>query len=145
MNESSTGKSSIGIEGNVAAALGYPIGLLALILLITEKENRFVRHHALQSLLWIALFLVVYFFLFIGSFIIGFILMFLGIVGSATSGSSAFAMFPLLSLLVIGVLFLTVILTVIGFVGGMIYSAVKAYRGETHLLPIVGKFAQKWA
>ena len=43
------GKSGIGLDANIAAALGYIIGILALILFFIEKENRFVRFHALQS------------------------------------------------------------------------------------------------
>ena len=46
-----TGKSALGLDGNVAAAIGYPIGILAIICLIMEKENRFVKFHALQSIL----------------------------------------------------------------------------------------------
>ena len=43
-----TGKSALGLDGNVAAAIGYPIGIIAIISLIMEKENRFVKFHALQ-------------------------------------------------------------------------------------------------
>ena len=50
-----TGKSALGLDGNLAAALGYPIGILALICLIMEKENRFVKFHAVQSLFLIVL------------------------------------------------------------------------------------------
>jgi uncharacterized membrane protein len=46
-----TGKSALGLDGNVAAAIGYPIGILAIICLVMEKENRFVKFHALQSIL----------------------------------------------------------------------------------------------
>ena len=46
-----TGKSALGLDGNLAAAIGYPIGILAIICLIMEKENRFVKFHALQSIL----------------------------------------------------------------------------------------------
>ena len=57
-----TGKSALGLDGNVAAALGYPIGIIAIISLIIEKENRFVRFHAMQSLLlhvaWIVIAIV---------------------------------------------------------------------------------------
>lgn len=137
MNENPAGKSSIGIEGNVAAALGYPIGLLALILLLTEKENKFVRYHAIQSLLWIALFMVAYFAVFIGTFVIGFLSMFLGMAGGTALG--------ILGTLVFFASIAVVLLTLIGFIGGMIYSAVKAYQGERHSLPLVGKFASKWA
>jgi uncharacterized membrane protein len=44
-------KSSLGgLEGNVAGALAY-IGPLNIVLAIIEKENRFVRFNAFQSLL----------------------------------------------------------------------------------------------
>src|SRR6266436_3505460 len=46
-----TGKSALGLDGNVAAALGYPISVIAIISLVMEKENRFVKFHAVQSLL----------------------------------------------------------------------------------------------
>src|SRR5687767_15678485 len=45
-----TGKSALGLDGNVAAALGYPIGIIAIISVIMEKENNFVKFHAIQSL-----------------------------------------------------------------------------------------------
>ena len=54
-----TGKSALGLDGNVAAALGYPIGIIAIICLIMEKENRFVKFHALQSILLHVGFIVV--------------------------------------------------------------------------------------
>ena len=51
------GKTSLGLDSNVGAALCYwanficCIGLvLAIIFLVTEKENRFVKFHAVQSL-----------------------------------------------------------------------------------------------
>ena len=47
-----TGKSALGLDGNLAAALGYPIGIIAIICVIMEKENRFVKFHALQSILY---------------------------------------------------------------------------------------------
>ncbi len=54
-----TGKSALGLDGNLAAALGYPIGIIAIICLIMEKENRFVKFHALQSILLHVAFILV--------------------------------------------------------------------------------------
>src|SRR6266498_3334370 len=51
MNESLQ-KSAIGLDGNLAAALGYPIGIIGLINFIIEKQNRFVKFHGGQSLLY---------------------------------------------------------------------------------------------
>ena len=49
-NES--GKSSTGLDANVAGLLAYLGGLLTgIIFFILEKENKFVRFHALQSML----------------------------------------------------------------------------------------------
>jgi uncharacterized membrane protein len=45
-------KSAIGLDGNVTALIGYLIGIVALVLIFIEKDNRFVRFHAIQSVLW---------------------------------------------------------------------------------------------
>jgi uncharacterized membrane protein len=48
--------TSSGLPANVAAALGYLLFWISgLIVFITEKRNRFVRFHAMQSLLLFAL------------------------------------------------------------------------------------------
>jgi uncharacterized membrane protein len=45
------GKTSIGLEQNIAGLLCYVLGwLTGLVFLILEKENKFVRFHALQSI-----------------------------------------------------------------------------------------------
>ena len=47
-----TEKTSTGLEANLAAALSYLVGFVTgVIFLIVEKENRFVRFHAMQSTL----------------------------------------------------------------------------------------------
>ena len=47
-----TEKTSTGFDANVAAALSYLVGFVTGILfLLFEKENRFVRFHAMQSTL----------------------------------------------------------------------------------------------
>ena len=47
-NYSPTSKSAIGLDGNVAAALGYVIGILGLINFLIEKENKFVKFHGIN-------------------------------------------------------------------------------------------------
>lgn len=50
-----TEKTSTGFDANVAAALSYLVGFVTgIIFLLAEKENRFVRFHALQSTLLFA-------------------------------------------------------------------------------------------
>jgi uncharacterized membrane protein len=47
---SATGKSSTGLDGNLAAALTYAAGFITgVVFLLIERENQFVRFHALQS------------------------------------------------------------------------------------------------
>lgn len=45
-------KTSTGLDANLAAALSYLFGFVSgAIFLLIERENRFVRFHAMQSLL----------------------------------------------------------------------------------------------
>jgi uncharacterized membrane protein len=129
-----TGKSALGLDGNVAAALGYPIGIIAIISLIMEKENRFVKFHALQSILLHVAFIIVA----IVVWIVGVILVIVGIAASAATNSSAFG--GLFSML-FGLIWLVVIA---GYIGGLIYAAVKAYGGDKLMLPVIGAMADKW-
>jgi uncharacterized membrane protein len=47
-----TEKTSTGLEAHLAAALSYLLGFVTgIVFLLIEKENRFVRFHALQSAL----------------------------------------------------------------------------------------------
>lgn len=47
-----TEKTSTGFDANVAAALSYLVGFVTgIIFLVVEKDNRFVRFHAMQSTL----------------------------------------------------------------------------------------------
>ena len=47
-----TEKTSTGLDANLAAALSYLVGFVTgIVFLVIEKENRFVRFHALQSVL----------------------------------------------------------------------------------------------
>ncbi|OGC70664.1 hypothetical protein A3J33_02520 [candidate division WWE3 bacterium RIFCSPLOWO2_02_FULL_53_10] len=43
-------KTQIGLEENLTGALAYVLGFVSgIFFLLTEKENRFVRFHAMQS------------------------------------------------------------------------------------------------
>ena len=45
------GKTSSGMQPHVAALLSYVLGLVTgLVFYLTEKENQFVRFHAMQSI-----------------------------------------------------------------------------------------------
>ena len=45
-------KTALGLDENLAGVLAYALGwITGLAMLITERENRFVRFHAIQSTL----------------------------------------------------------------------------------------------
>lgn len=55
MSPQHTEKTSTGLDANLAAALSYLVGFVTgAIFLVVEKENRFVRFHAMQSTLLFA-------------------------------------------------------------------------------------------
>jgi uncharacterized membrane protein len=131
-----TGKSALGLDGNVAAALGYPIGIIAIISLIMEKENRFVKFHALQALLLYALVIVLWFAVVIITVILGII----GFAATSAAGETGSALGGL-----IGVLWWLIVMVIfVGAFVGMIMAAVKAYQGNLFKLPIIGGMADKW-
>jgi uncharacterized membrane protein len=52
LNPQHTERTSTGFDANVAAALSYLVGFVTgIIFLLVEKDNKFVRFHAMQSTL----------------------------------------------------------------------------------------------
>jgi len=108
-------KSIFGLEENVAAAISYLFGPFSgIAVLIMERENKFVRFHALQSTLW-------FLFLMIAGWV-------LGIIGSL----------PLVGWL-LGLLINPVLAvgTLIWF-GSTVFLMMKAFNNEAFRLPIIG-------
>ena len=131
-----TGKSAIGLDGNLAAALGYPISILAIVCLFMDKENKFVKFHAIQSIvLWVSL-IAIWIALIVLSIILGVI----GIAASA-AGSAGGALSG-----IIGMLWTLVMLVLgLGALLAIIMGAVKAYGGNYYKLPRIGNMAEKFA
>lgn len=130
MQNMSSSKTALGLDGNVAALLGYLIPLVALIELFIEKDNKFARYHAIQSLLWVAVFIV-------GIFAVIIIGMILGFVVAMASETLGAIVFGITGLLYFGIF--------IAYFGGLIYAAIKAFGGNMFKLPVIGKMAEKWA
>lgn len=122
-------KSALGLDGNVTALIGYLIGIVALVLIFIEKDNKFVRFHALQSVLWSVCLVVAW----IAIMIVG---MILGVVVAMVSTSLVYVVWLIFVLLYLAIFF--------ALVGGLIYGAIKAYGGAQFKLPIVGNLAEKW-
>ena len=66
-NKASVSKSSTGMSENLAALLSYVLGFITgIIFFVIEKQSRFVKFHAMQSILVSAALMVL-------SFVLGFI------------------------------------------------------------------------
>ena len=73
MDQNDTSKSSTGMQPNVAGLLCYLVGFVTgIVFIIIEKENKFVRFHAMQSII-----------VFGGLFVLQIILGFIPIIGWA--------------------------------------------------------------
>lgn len=115
-------KSALGLDANITALIGYIIWIVALIVIFIEKDNKFVRFHAFQSVIYG----VVIFALFIALLVITMILAFI----STTLASLVSMLYILLCL---------------GALVGVILLAVKAYQGQMFKLPVIGDMADKWS
>ena len=102
---------------NIVAALSYFLGFITgIIILLVEKDDKYVRFHAMQSTI-----------IFGGFFILNIVF------------SIVFANLSFLGLLAKGV---STLLTVVSLVIWIV-SMVKAYQGDVFKWPIVGDFAEK--
>jgi len=116
--QSPLGPTSMGMSPNVEAGLSYLFGwITGLIFFLVEKQNRFVRFHAMQSILFFGGLTVI-------SIILGFIGGFAGI-GLLTG-------------------LLTWLVDVVGFVGWIVLL-INGFQGKYFKLPIVGDYAEKYA
>lgn len=111
--------SSTGLAPNVAAALSYLFGIVTgVIFFVLEKDNRFVRFHAMQSIVVSAAFII------------------LGIV------LSIFSMIPILGW-ILGAL----ASMVVGIVALILWLVLmfKAFQGQEWEVPVLGKYARQYS
>lgn len=110
-------KSSTGLDANLAGLLAYVAGFITgIVFLVVEKDSKFVRFHAMQSVMT-----------FLGLFIIN-------IVVSLVLGN-----IPFIGLMV---LFISPLLLLLGLVLWIVLM-LKAYQGEWFKLPVIGDMAMK--
>jgi len=125
-----TGKSSTGLDENVAALIAYIFGWLSgLILLLMEKDSRLVRFHAMQSILLNVLVAVIGFVLWIVTFI--FVLI------ASQMGGFLGTIVGLLATLIW-------IVFCVGLLIAWVMCLIKAYQGQFFKLPVIGNFAEKF-
>jgi len=111
-------KSVFGLNENIAAALSYLLGPISgIVVLVLERENKFVRFHALQSTLWF-LFLWIIFW----------------VVGLITG-------LPLIGWLIGIVVWPVMLIWRLVLVGSKLFLMFKAATGSQFKLPFVGDVA----
>jgi uncharacterized membrane protein len=119
------GPTSMGMDANVAAGLSYLFSIIGgLIFYFGEKQNRFVRFHAMQSMLFNAFWIVLFIVLFsVQSFLYASIILI----------PLAFVFTCLTILLPLALLVVWIVL--------MVY----AFQGKYFKLPVLGDYAEKYA
>ena len=119
------GPTSMGMDANVAAGLSYLFSIIGgLIFYFGEKQNRFVRFHAMQSILFNAFWIV----LFVVFFTVQSILY-----ATVILAPLALVLTCLTFLLPLAILALWIVL--------MVY----AFQGKYFKLPIIGDYAERYA
>ena len=100
-------------DKKILAAIGYPIWIIAVVLAIIEKDDKFVKYHAFQSLFFGLGALAVY----IAMWFVGMILIFIPFLG--------YIWWMLTSLLMLALFVLS------------IFYAIKTSRGEMFEIPFI--------
>ena len=126
--ENPSGKSALGLDPNVAAGIAYipfcAIGIImSIIILVTDKTNKFARFHAFQSLLLLGVAIVLY------------------VVAIVIFGVAAAAGSTALSLLATLVWFAVII----GVLIAVVLCCIQAFMGKSFKLPIIGNLADNWS
>lgn len=118
-------QTNLGVQPNVGGLLCYApccVGLIfSIVAAIVEKQSRFIRFHAFQSLLLHA-----------GIFVVAIALQ----VATLVMGMVAGPLAAIVSLISIPV--------GLGFLGLAIFLMVKAYQNEEWAIPTLGDMAKKW-
>jgi uncharacterized membrane protein len=126
-----SGKSSTGLDENIASLLSYVFGWVSgLIFFLIEKESRLVRFHAMQSILLNVVLAVV-------GIVLGIVISILVVILSQISGALA-SIASLLSFLFW--LAFTLLIIVV-----WVMCLIKAYQGIMYKLPIIGEYAEKFS
>jgi uncharacterized membrane protein len=108
----------MGMDANMAAGLSYLVGwITGLVFFLVEKQNRFVRFHAMQSIIWF------------GGLTVLFVVL------------SVLEMIPFVGLILFC---LSGLLAVLGIVSWVILL-VMAFQGKYFKLPVVGDYAERYA
>jgi uncharacterized membrane protein len=124
--------TSTGLEPNIAALLSYILGwLTGIIFFLIEKDNKYVRFHAMQSIIAFGGITILQIILGMLSTLL-FTILWRGGVGSWGLASGLSSLIGILSLLIW-----------VGTIALAVFLMIKAYNNEAYKLPIAGKYAEK--
>jgi uncharacterized membrane protein len=123
-----SGKSALGLDPNVAAGLAYlPLCLVhiivSILIIATDKTNKFARFAAFQSLMLT------------GLIIVGYVLTMIVAFAGAAANSTILS---LLSLVV------WLVLIIVPFVV-MVVGCIMSFMGKPFKLPVIGNMADNWS
>ena len=122
MEAKDLGKTSSGLQANMAAFLSYLAGwITGLIFFLVEKDNKFVRFHAMQSIVVFGAFSA-----------LGIII---SVFASLAIAIHAYFLLPLIGALSTLLWLVALILWIV--------LMIKAYQGEKFKLPVAGDIAEK--
>jgi len=117
-------RSSTGLDANIAAALSYFFGLLSgAIFFAMETESRFVKFHAMQSMLAS-----------VGAIVLWIVYMVIWTV---------LVRIPFLGIIAGIVGFLGWAVLVLGLLALWLFCMFKAFQGDRFKLPFIGEIAEK--
>lgn len=117
---------SYNANGDVTKATLAYIPIVGIILFIIEKEDNYVRYHAMQSILWMAV-----------GIVISILLMILTAI-FVTPTIYGYGFYT-------GLGFIGIISWILwlAYIAVIIYSMLKAYKGAWHKLPVIGDMAMR--
>jgi uncharacterized membrane protein len=125
------GKSSTGLDENVAALLSYIFGWISgLIFFLMEKDSRLVRFHGMQSIL-----------LNVSAIVVGIVLWVAWIVVAIILAMASEVLASLVSI-VFGLLIFAFYIAILV---AWVLCLVKAYQKQYFKLPVLGNFAEKFS
>lgn len=122
--ESGAGTSRCGLRSNVAAALSYVLTIpTGIVFLIMDRNNKFIRFHAVQAILLGGVWVVIW----------------------AALATVSVAILPLLPAFLWYINSLLHIILVCGICSLWLFLIYGAYRGKRFKLPVIGDIAEERA
>lgn len=108
-------------DSNILAALAYFLSMIvALIIYLVEKEDKWLKFHALQALLFDLAYGAVFFVVFVIGWVVAF----------ATFGLGIFCILPVFALIPFVIIY-------------RLYLAYRAFKGEYFEIPLIGPLVLK--